>query len=1024
MKKLKKLLSSAITCALLVTTLAVPSTKPAKAAENYNYGEALQKSLMFYELQRSGKLPADKRDNWRGDSGLTDGADAGLDLTGGLYDAGDHVKFNLPMAYTATMLSWSVYESRAAYEKSGQLQYILGDIKWITDYLIKCHPSPNEYYYQVGDGGLDHSWWGPAEVMQMSRPSYKLDLSKPGSAVSGEAAAALAAASIIFKDTNPTYSALCLRHAKELFNFADTTRSDAGYTAAQGYYNSWSGFWDELSWAATWIYMATSDSAYLAKAESYVPNWEKEGQSTDIKYKWTLNWDAKHYGAQLLLARITNKAIYKESAERNLDWWTTGYNGSRITYTPNGLAWLDTWGSLRYATTEAFLASVYSDWSGCTPSKAATYKNFAKQQVDYALGSTGRSYMVGFGVNSPKHPHHRTAHSSWADSQTVPDYHRHTLYGAMVGGPDSSDGYTDDISNFQTNEVACDYNAGLTGALVKLYNQYGGNPIADFNAIEQKTNDEFFVEAGINASGPNFLEVKALLNNRSGWPARMGDKLSFKYFIDISEWVNAGYSASSITTNTNYNNGAVVSQLIPWDASKNIYYVNVDFTGTKIYPGGQSAYKKEVQFRIAGPQNTTIWNNANDFSYNGISTSGSGSTAKAVNIPVYDNGVKVFGNEPGQVIPGDNSAITPTTAAFDKNVTNQADIPVSMTLNGNTLVGIYNGSSLLTAGSDYTVSGSTVTVTRAYLATQPVGTTQLKFDFSAGVDPILSIAVTDSTPQNVAAPTFGIPGGTYNTAQTVSLNCATTGATIRYTTDGTIPTSTSSVYSGSITVSSSTTIKAYAVKSGMTNSDVVSATYTISPVTQQVAAPTFSIPEGTYNTAQTVSLNCATTGAVIRYTVDGTIPTSSSPVYSSPITVTETTTIKAYTVKSGMTDSNVVSAAYTISTTPQSPVVVTYTIVNDWGTGATINVTIKNNGTSAINGWTLAWAFPSNQSISNMWSATNSISGSTISCRNMDYNAVIAANGGTQTFGFNINYSGANVKPTSFTLNGTAYQVQ
>ena len=102
---------------------------------DYNYGEALQKSLLFYELQRSGKLPEQTRCNWRGDSGLTDGSDNNIDLTGGWYDAGDNVKFNLPMAYSAAMLSWSVYEDKEAYEKSGQMEYALGDIKWVTDYL-------------------------------------------------------------------------------------------------------------------------------------------------------------------------------------------------------------------------------------------------------------------------------------------------------------------------------------------------------------------------------------------------------------------------------------------------------------------------------------------------------------------------------------------------------------------------------------------------------------------------------------------------------------------------------------------------------------------------------------------------------------------------------------------------------------------------------------------------------------------------------------------------------------------------
>jgi len=736
MRKLTSLLL--IVCLL---TAGFVTAKPVKAQTNYNYGEALQKAIIFYEFQRSGDLPDTIRNNWRGDSGLTDGADAGLDLTGGWYDAGDHVKFNLPMAYTAAMLAWSVYESEDALRQSGQLDYLLEEIKWATDYLIKCHPSANVFYYQVGNGNTDHSWWGPAEVMQMARPSYKVDLANPGSSVVAGAAAALAAAGAIFADSNPTYAAECIRHAKELFAFADTTKSDKGYTAADGFYTSYSGFYDELSWAGTWIYLATGDTAYLNKAESYVPNWGTEPQSTTIAYKWAHSWDDVHYGTSILLARITDKAIYKTASEMHLDFWTTGYNGNRVSYTPKGLAWLDSWGALRYATTTAFLASVYADWSGCTAAKVSTYKTFAKQQVDYALGSAGRSFVVGYGENSPTRPHHRTAHSSWADSQTVPTYHRHTIYGALVGGPGKDDSYTDDIGNYVNNEIACDYNAGFEGALPKLNVDYGGTPIAGFNAVETVTNDEFFVEAGINASSSNFIEIKALLNNRSGWPARMGDKLSFKYFIDISEAASLGYKASDFTVTTNYNAGAVVSKLQPWDEDANIYYVNVDFTGTKIYPGGQSAYRKEVQFRIAAPAAVT-WNNANDFSYSDLGGVTSGNTVKTSYIPVYDAGVKVFGNEPGNTV--DSSTITPETAAFDKYL--PSNINVTVNYKNNTLNAIKNGTAALVKGTDYTVSGNTVTIASSYLSTLNTGTAKLVFDFSAGLDRTLSVTVTDSSP--------------------------------------------------------------------------------------------------------------------------------------------------------------------------------------------------------------------------------------------------------------------------------------
>nr|3NDY_E Chain E, Endoglucanase D [Clostridium cellulovorans]3NDY_F Chain F, Endoglucanase D [Clostridium cellulovorans]3NDY_G Chain G, Endoglucanase D [Clostridium cellulovorans]3NDY_H Chain H, Endoglucanase D [Clostridium cellulovorans]3NDZ_E Chain E, Endoglucanase D [Clostridium cellulovorans]3NDZ_F Chain F, Endoglucanase D [Clostridium cellulovorans]3NDZ_G Chain G, Endoglucanase D [Clostridium cellulovorans]3NDZ_H Chain H, Endoglucanase D [Clostridium cellulovorans] len=107
-----------------------------------------------------------------------------------------------------------------------------------------------------------------------------------------------------------------------------------------------------------------------------------------------------------------------------------------------------------------------------------------------------------------------------------------------------------------------------------------------------------------------------------------------------------------------------------------------------------------------------------------------------------------------------------------------------------------------------------------------------------------------------------------------------------------------------------------------------------------------------------------------------------------------------------------------------SAVEVTYAITNSWGSGASVNVTIKNNGTTPINGWTLKWTMPINQTITNMWSASFVASGTTLSVTNAGYNGTIAANGGTQSFGFNINYSGVLSKPTGFTVNGTECTVK
>lgn len=84
--------------------------------------------------------------SWRGDSGLEDGKEENLDLSKGLYDAGDNVKFGLPMAFTATVVSWAILEYGGRMRQPEEAK---GSLKWITDYLINAHPSPNVLYVQV-----------------------------------------------------------------------------------------------------------------------------------------------------------------------------------------------------------------------------------------------------------------------------------------------------------------------------------------------------------------------------------------------------------------------------------------------------------------------------------------------------------------------------------------------------------------------------------------------------------------------------------------------------------------------------------------------------------------------------------------------------------------------------------------------------------------------------------------------------------------------------------------------------------
>jgi endoglucanase len=625
------------------------ATYPLIQTPTFNYGEALQKAIFFYEAQISGPKPSWHRVSWRGSSALTDGQDVGEDLTGGWYDAGDNVKFGLPMASSATMLAWGAVEYRNAYANSGQLTHLLNNLRFVNDYFIKAHTAPNELYGQLGNGGTDHAFWGSPEIMQMLRPAYKIDAGCPGSDLAGETAAAMAAASIVFRPTDPAYANTLLSHARQLYDFADNFRGrySACITDAAAYYNSWSGFNDELVWGALWLYRATGEAPYLAKAESYYANLSNEQGTTVKSFRWAHNWDDKAYGSYILLANLTNNPAYREVAERHFDHWVDGA-GLR---TPGGLMRVDQWGVLRYAANTAFIALVYSDQLS-DQAKKQRYHDFAVRQINYALGDNPRnsSYVVGFGNNPPRNVHHRSAHGSWGNNINDPAQSRHILYGALVGGPDMGDNYVDRRDDFVMNEVATDYNAGFTSAVARLYMEFGGQPLANFPVAETPDMPEIFVQAAVNVSGTNFTEIRAFLLNRSAYPARMGDRLSFRYYFTLEPGVTPGM----LTVTTNFNQGATVSTP---QCLNTLCNVIVNFTGTKIYPGGQSEHRKEIQFRIAS---SGAWNTANDWSMTGISTTPGAPPVTAPNMPVYDNGVRVFGAEPGSPMPTPTPTPGPT----------------------------------------------------------------------------------------------------------------------------------------------------------------------------------------------------------------------------------------------------------------------------------------------------------------------------------------------------------------------------
>ena len=667
-------------------------------AQAHKYGDALKKANFFYYYQYMGELPDSyprKNINWRGNSGLNDAMDGEtkIDLSGGFYDAGDLIKVTLPLVGTLDTLGWAVLEYRVAFEQAGALQDVKNHIRWGCEWLIKCHPNPNKLYTQVGTPAdkVNERWCAVELVdtfnsmpgIENLRKAEYVDNDNHGSAVAGSAAATLAIASKIFEKDDPAFAKTCLDHAKELFAYSIRVNSDEGYNktdvgASDLYYSGSPGqpsFKDDQAWAAYWLYSATADPVFLTALKKIMKD-----KSGDHYYDWPgwysgwcQNWNNKEYGTALLFVRLLlldpnsskadkdmGKDLLNTFFKEHITWWINGANCK----TPGGLSWLAKWASLRYASNASFVALVFSDITK-NPAQREAARNWAKSQIDYVLGDNprdngnGGSYIVGYGNNAVKHPHHSTAQGAYSGNQLIPANNRHILYGALAGGPGKDDKYNDDVRDWVGNEVALDYNAGLVGALAKLYGMYGGDPDPKFppTVAAPPVNDYIFTDAEVKSVENGHLELDCWLNNRYVWPAEARDNLSFRYFADLSSLKDK----NSITVDLVHQEGSSASQTRlhwkVWDKSKNIYYVDVSYKGNPLIPGAPQANggkwtdpKSYIEDLTYCQKKSSLtfhtnekWDPQKDPSYTGLKVM---KKIKTKHIPVYENGELLSGMPP------------------------------------------------------------------------------------------------------------------------------------------------------------------------------------------------------------------------------------------------------------------------------------------------------------------------------------------------------------------------------------------
>lgn len=699
--------------------------------------------------------------------------DGCVNLTGGWHDAGDHVKFGLPGSYSASTVGWGYYEFRDSYIETGLQEHVEDELRWINDYFLKAtfldeNDKVVAYCYQVGEGNNDHNYWCAPELQvdgtfvassscAVKRPAYFATTETPASDQCAGASASLAINYLNFKDTDPEYAEECLKYALALYDFAVETHADLGDKSLTvtslgydgGFYTS-SYDYDELAWAAVWLYYCTENYDYIDDiisvdetvtgemgAHPYTGYMRRIISDTGNCWQniWVHCWDTIWGGVFAKLAPITNISRDWYIFRWNLEYWSgmtpadaaeaefdvpvTAHkyfgqddviwntkitakeiadlpetDGAWLAKTPAGFAMLNDYGSARYNTAAGMCAMVYAKETG-----DMTFAEWAKGQMEYILGDNpmGYAYEVGYENSYATFPHHRAAHCSPTQAMDNPEtYQVHTLYGALVGGPDAKDYHHDETKDYIYNEVTDDYNAAFTGALAGLYHYYGAEGkeladknyiIEDFNMSENKPGAKddslgIYVTAGKAQETDAGLQVKLVIHNETTNPPKFESDMRVRYYFNISEQLEAGEDISFIETRIDYDqeksftdgkNEAHISEPVKYDDNGTYYieisWINCDFYGSRVY-----------QFGLLNKMNPetfdTVWDSTNDYSYSDLISFEDDNNAAALTdkVTAYVDGELIWGVEPDGTTPKTTDNTEDKTLYGDANCDGNVDI--------------------------------------------------------------------------------------------------------------------------------------------------------------------------------------------------------------------------------------------------------------------------------------------------------------------------------------------------------------
>ena len=421
----------------------------------------LDLAVKFYGAQRSGDGA-----NWLlggGSCHMNDGESIMADLTGGWYDAGDLVKVTLSIAYASYVMLKAYDAFPEAFPDRDSQRYtgtpnrvpdVLDEARYATDYLVKAHLAEDQLVGMVGNAQQDHSQWVNCleqEALPTAQGGRARVVSLAANAdVAGITAASLAIMARLYRPFDAALADSYQTHAMQIYVIGKNKPMGSN----PGLYGQTGTAWvDEMLAGSAELYRLTGDMAYLTDALGFNTQVENHG--------WAPNYSQS--------ADFSRHTLYMAgAADAVSEYWRLDVENYQAKVSTNefttGMVYIDEWADLRYAAGAGFSSALYAQATG-----DANARSLAVSQLNYIAGqnSYARSFVIGYGVNPPQHPHHRNS-----DTLGV------LLAGALVGGPTQRNylqgrgataieitlpGYEDNVDDYVGNEVALDYNAGLVG---------------------------------------------------------------------------------------------------------------------------------------------------------------------------------------------------------------------------------------------------------------------------------------------------------------------------------------------------------------------------------------------------------------------------------------------------------------------------------------------------------------------------------------------------------------------------------